>query len=109
MSFVNLTIRSVLLLLVSNNVFANASSSKEQKYFDMKCYVELVGGAHNIYRNYDVPLVQKKHFKKHLMQQTTSNKQSQNTIYKVKECTEMHNNFKDEQARILEEIDKDLG
>ena len=93
----------------------NAAENRQEKSFtpnvDIKCFVELLGGSHAIHRNYDVPIADKKHYKRTLIEREISARKKNNirVIYKVKECREMHQNFKNEEAQALEKAEEEMG
>jgi hypothetical protein len=77
-------------------------------HVDMKCYTELLGGGFMIYRNYDVPATQIKHFKSSLKELSKRTKQA-SVIYRVIECKQIDQKFRNKAAAKLDKLEENEG
>jgi len=99
----------------SNMALANSTGKtthfKDLKKVSLKCYVEFIGGKNAILYHYDLPKNDRTSFENWLLESYTDvpgiNKSKK--IYKVNECVEIKNKFKDRIAISLEEKLKEAG
>lgn len=107
-----MSIKYLFLLLtvaISNNAFANESVEvkhfKDLKKVSLKCYIELVGGKTMIIQHYDLPIRDRSTFESELLKNGISQGRKTLNIYKVRECAESDEKFKDLIAeRLYEEF-----
>ncbi|WP_441004302.1 TapY2 family type IVa secretion system protein [Pseudocolwellia agarivorans] len=106
-----LVLLSIYSLFHSSSILAKKPEQfKEVKKVNLKCYVELIGGQTTILYHYHLPESDKKLFSDWLLQKYKDSQGNSEvrSVYRVNECVEIKDKFKDSTANSLEkELDLD--
>lgn len=101
----------ISVFFCSYSTFSLADSTGQTKHFkdlkkvSLKCYVEFIGGESSVLYHYDLPETERASFESWLLRSYTNMPgiSENKKIYKIHECIEIKNKFKEKIARDLEE------